>query len=508
MKTIRRRTDRNCAACAPLPRLAALACAAAITFAPAAVPAATQWTVVNLNPPGATMSHAWDVTGTQQVGMATVGGRAQASIWTGSPLSWVNLTPAGAPAGEILGASATEQVGWALVGGASRASLWRGTAESWTSLHPAGAASSDAIGIFGDQQVGWARIGGRERAGLWHGTPASWVDLHPGGVFLGSRAVATTGAVQVGRVVLLENDELVFRPSLWRGSAASWVDLSPAGATQGIATGAYRTRQVGWVTVDGLDRASLWTGTADSWVSLNPPGVLVGHAYGIHGNQQVGYVFIGGRARASLWSGTADSWQALPMPAGNWSDTIAWSIWREGTTTYIVGYGWNLTTRTNEALLWVGQEPPPANVSGNLGLAGWTGPLTDPLVTFEVRAPGTTTALQTSVVALSATGEFSFTTALPPGTYDVTAKSDRWLRARLQNVTFTAAGTSGLAFGELIPGDVVENNAVDLADFLALAGTYEVSPPTEARADLNGDGEVDLADFLLLAAHYETVGAP
>jgi hypothetical protein len=49
---------------------------------------------------------------------------------------------------------------------------------------------------------------------------------------------------------------------------------------------------------------------------------------------------------------------------------------------------------------------------------------------------------------------------------------------------------------------------VDLADFLALAATYEVSPPTDARADLNGDGAVDMADFLLLAAHYETVGAP
>jgi hypothetical protein len=149
------------------------------------------------------------------------------------------------------------------------------------------------------------------------------------------------------------------------------------------------------------------------------------------------------------------------------------------------------------------------NVSGNVGLLGWTfAPLSEPLITFEVRSPGSTAPLQSTAVHLSATGDFTFVTALPPGTYDVTAKGDRWLRARLQNVTLTAAGASGLNFGELVPGDVHEDNVIDLGDFLIMASTYEAVPPTEPRADLNGDDLVDLSDFLLLAAAYEMVGAP
>jgi hypothetical protein len=364
---------------------------------------------------------------------------------------------------------------------------------------------SDALGAFGTQQVGWThRTGQTRRASLWHGTAASWVELHPAAATGESRALATTGYLQVGFAIVGANR----RPSLWRGTAASWIDLTPADAHSGTAAGAHGEHQVGWVEISGYGRASLWSGTAGSWVDLHPLGATASQANGVDGDLQVGSVIRDGVWRAGHWRGTSASWQALPLPAGEWLHTMAQSVWRDGTTTYIVGQGENMNPRRGEALLWIGRAPAPAAVSGTLGLSGWTAPLTDPLITFEIREPGSTTALQTAVASLSATGEFTFTTALPAGTYDVTAKSDRWLRARLQNVTFTATGASGLAFGDLIPGDVVENNVIDLADFLALAATYEVSPPTEARADLNGDGAVDLADFLLLAAHYETVGAP
>jgi len=54
-------------------------------------------------------------------------------------------------------------------------------------------------------------------------------------------------------------------------------------------------------------------------------------------------------------------------------------------------------------------------------------------VTVEIRSPGSTTPLESHVVSLDASGNFSFTTSLPPGTYDVTAKGSHWLRRKLTN---------------------------------------------------------------------------
>jgi hypothetical protein len=432
------------------------------------------------------------------------------------------LHPAGATASAAYGASGDQQVGYAAIGGVSRASLWRGTAASLVDLHPAGAASSAAYGVFGDQQVGYALIGGVRRASLWRGTAASWVDLEPwtGTAVESSTALGTSGAGPVGQQAgYARFDDMgvvMERACLWHETAESWVDLHPwhAGVRQSWAHATNGTQQVGWIrNANWVHRASLWSGTAASWVDLTPAGALRSSAYATSGSQQAGWAEFLGVRRAGVWRGSAASWVDLhihlPGGPGAWRESLAWGVWTDGSTIRVAGAGRNVARARDEAILWTWTPPPVAvAVSGTVGLSGWTAPLSDPLITFEVREPGSTTALQTAVVGLSATGDFSFETGLPPGTYDVTAKGDRWLRARLENVTFTATGAPGLAFGELIPGDVVEDNSVDLGDFLALAATYEVSPPAEARADLNGDGAVDLADFLLLAANYEAVGAP
>jgi hypothetical protein len=273
--------------------------------------------------------------------------------------------------------------------------------------------------------------------------------------------------------------------------------------------------QGGWARIGGNRRAGIWRGTAPSWVDLHPGGFYPESAVtGVAGDVQAGWTgFMDVRGRAGIWRGTAASWVDLHafLPGGPdaWIASRALGVWTDGEVVRVVGRGTRAGTRVNEALLWTWTPP---RFSGTLGLSGWAAPLAGRQVTFEVREPGSTTALRTAAAELSATGEFTFTfgfaAALPPGTYDVTAKGDRWLRARLQNVTFTAAGASGLDFGELIPGDVSENNAVDLTDFLFLAATYGASPPLIPTADLNGDGAVDLSDFLLLAANYETVGSP
>jgi hypothetical protein len=92
------------------------------------------------------------------------------------------------------------------------------------------------------------------------------------------------------------------------------------------------------------------------------------------------------------------------------------------------------------------------------------------------------------------------------GRMEMSAKTSHWLRERIGPFIIPdASGITGQNFF-LINGDVNGDNVVDLADFLELAATYEVSPPSNPAADLNEDGSVDLADFLILAANYDIAG--
>jgi hypothetical protein len=482
--------------------------AAAALLSGAASTAHAQWRVVSLHPAGARHSQANGVCGNQQVGTASffdgTHWRSHASLWSGTAESWVSLHPAGARGSEARGISGNQQVGSVDSG----AALWHGTAESWVDLHPVLADISVATATDGARQVGVAYldVGATTRAVMWTGTAASLVNLHPRSSMPPSAAYGASGDQQVG--------VYYSGPSLWRGSAATRVDLHPELWGNGEALATDGVQQAGWVSfLGGRTGAALWRGTAESFVSLHPVREFSSVAQSVSGGVQAGRVHGGGRAGAALWRGTAESWvdlhALLPGGPGAWVHSEATAVWTDGQIVRVAGWGEYLAGNEirREALLWTGTLPLPT-VSGTFGLRGWTSSLTGPPVTIEVRAPGSTRRLQIAMVRLSATGEFTLSTVLPPGTYDVTVKGDRWLRAKLQNVTFTAEGASGLAFGELIPGDVSENNAVDLADYLALAATFDRHPPFDSRADLNGDGAVDLADFLLLAAHYEMVGAP
>jgi hypothetical protein len=234
---------------------------------------------------------------------------------------------------------------------------------------------------------------------------------------------------------------------------------------------------------------------------------MISTATGVHGGWQVGRVeeYSDWNTRAGVWSGTAASWRELPLPPGSWGPSGARAVGRDGNHLAVAGYAWDREKGLYKALLWRRRLP---TVAGGVGLRGWMGPLAGVPVTLEIRRPGEAAALQTETVHLSAAGEFSLPIVWPPGVYDVTVKGDRWLRAILRNVTVTEAGASGLEFGDLIPGDVSDDNSIDLADFLLLASAYEADPPTEPRADLNGDGAVNEADFLLLAQHFGESGAP
>jgi hypothetical protein len=179
---------------------------------------------------------------------------------------------------------------------------------------PSGATYSFGYGTSGSQQVGVAN----DHAGLWNGTAASWVDLNPQWAANGSGALATSGSQQVGYAFLAYSPHAV----LWSGTAGSCVDLNPIGAYESYANSISDSQEVGWASS------------------------------------------IGGNSHASLWSGTAASWVDLStfLPSGMYSTSSAMSIDVSAGETWVAGYAHNISTNTDDAVLWHYVVPEPSSL--------------------------------------------------------------------------------------------------------------------------------------------------
>ncbi|HTQ11322.1 MAG TPA: dockerin type I domain-containing protein [Fimbriimonadaceae bacterium] len=127
-------------------------------------------------------------------------------------------------------------------------------------------------------------------------------------------------------------------------------------------------------------------------------------------------------------------------------------------------------------------------------------------VTVEIRNAGSTTPIDSQVVTLDASGNFSFNAhvIIPPADYDISAKGSHWLRRTLTNLPLGITGFAGLSFS-LINGDINGDNHVTLGDFgkLKLAyGSVPGAPSWNPNADLNGNGSVGLSDFGILKKNF------
>ena len=140
-------------------------------------------------------------------------------------------------------------------------------------------------------------------------------------------------------------------------------------------------------------------------------------------------------------------------------------------------------------------------------------------LTFEFRAPGTTTAVLPPVSAvlqpIPGTPYGTFRVLVPPGTYDIAVKEAHTLRRVFANVhvdgqqTLTNGG--GFPF-VLHGGDATNHNAVGMEDFETLLESYsadgaESAGKFNAAADFNHDGKVDFLDFEILLRNYDRAGA-
>jgi hypothetical protein len=128
-------------------------------------------------------------------------------------------------------------------------------------------------------------------------------------------------------------------------------------------------------------------------------------------------------------------------------------------------------------------------------------------IRFEFR-PTDGSARFTRTMTLAADGSFILT-GIPANNYAVHIKGDRWL-AKVVAVDASNGDVTGVA-ATLRPGDVNNDNKVDIFDLGLLADAYlttPASPKWNPAADLNNDQKVDIVDLGLMADNYLKSGDP
>lgn len=165
---------------------------------------------------------------------------------------------------------------------------------------------------------------------------------------------------------------------------------------------------------------------------------------------------------------------------------------------------------TNDVQMYDGtiELSAPPQVTGTINLQDYNAALSGVTLTFEIRNPGASTAVQTVQANPNDNGGWTFQTNLT-GTYDLLCKAPTWLRAKRTNVVITSSGATGQTF-DLKNGDVNGDNTVNIADFVAVRaafGSNSGSPNWNAAADLNKDGNVNIADFLIVRKNFGQSGA-
>jgi probable HAF family extracellular repeat protein len=296
--------------------------------------------------------------------------------------------------------------------------------------------------------------------------------------------------------------DATYRALFWH--TTSPVDMGTLGGASSVASGLNNAGQaVGYADTDAeeVSHAFLWDaangmedlgtlGGANSAArSINAQGQIVGSSELSFGHPD---------RHAFLYSDGAimDLNQALPAGSG-WTLLFANGINNNG---QICGYG--LIGGHYHAFLLT---PAFTSVSGTVTLAGSVNPAQTITLTFR---PTDGSDAFTRSVLLSPSGTFSLT-GIPSTKYQVAVKGAKWLR-RVVPVD-ASRGTASPLTATLLPGDINDDNKVNIADLGLLADAFGSTPASSrwnANADLNCDNRVDITDLGLLADNFGKNGDP
>lgn len=147
-------------------------------------------------------------------------------------------------------------------------------------------------------------------------------------------------------------------------------------------------------------------------------------------------------------------------------------------------------------------------VMGRIDLGDYVGTVEGLSADIEIRTVGGGMVLDTATVTLDANGNYSFTTNLPSGNYDIYARASHWLPSRMANVAI--AGCIGGVDYALTNGNAANDDSeINLVDFSTVAAAFasiEGDSNWNPLADLDGDGEVSLIDIGIVSANFGLAG--
>jgi hypothetical protein len=147
-----------------------------------------------------------------------------------------------------------------------------------------------------------------------------------------------------------------------------------------------------------------------------------------------------------------------------------------------------------------GGEPGAGDIAGNVQVEGRA---TDNQAGHTVTAVGDVTGALATLTETN--GDFVISDA-PADTYTVTAERAGFLAASCADVVHTSEALTTLAHVELLAGDINGDDAIDVADAVAIGVVFGSTTPGEV-ADLNLDGVVDILDLILMAVNYGQTSA-
>jgi hypothetical protein len=167
-----------------------------------------------------------------------------------------------------------------------------------------------------------------------------------------------------------------------------------------------------------------------------------------------------------------------------------------------------------------GQKQCAGSISGVVTLQSVAPDNQSEQITFEIRRPDTNAIAAYAIndedpeepgsqVTTASDGTYGLL-EVPVGTYDLTAKGNKWLRMRQSNVVVTAGNTTTVDFPTLRGGDANDSNSVNVLDLNILKGTYgrmKGQPGYDARADFDKNNSVNVRDLNILKNNYGQSGA-
>jgi len=106
-------------------------------------------------------------------------------------------------------------------------------------------------------------------------------------------------------------------------------------------------------------------------------------------------------------------------------------------------------------------------------------------------------------VTTNDTGVFTIT-GITPGTYDIGIKNCTTLSKVVYGVTLNS--TANVSFGDLLEGDVNNDNKCNILDLSALGSAFGTSPPSNKWADFNRDNKANILDLSTLGGSFGSNG--